>query len=880
MNQSLVNSKNSKKNFIETTDVYIDKIRKKSISFSKIPEKIKTYEMCLVAVKTNPFNLNKVPEKFLTEEMCLEALKQSDMAMIYVPKKMKTKSFYLKAIAINEECLSCIPKQYIDDDMCEKLISTNGMNLKYVDDSKKTKEICLKAFENNPSCIEYIPEKYVNDEMYIKAVKHDCNMLKNIPERLRTKDIILNTLTAAIKAQKNGQDINNYAIGMAIPEQFEFDKEIIILERQCNIRKIMQKNYNKEDNKFHVIEKFSYRSDYINKEFDSFDKFNEYVNDDLSEADLLDFDFKNVDLKKIDYSNAFINSEVLIKNNLYDPSFYKKIMLDNKEYLNIPYQNEPDGDNIINTYRNNALEYSNNNQKIYYISDLHLYHKLSKKFPEHATQMEIIHFISKIIDKMIVDADIYDCILIGGDTSSCFDLTKIFFELLRKKWKGEIITILGNHEIWNLKNEISSLGLDDIIQKYRNFFGKLDDVILLQNELLFFHEDGIKILDEEKIINSKKDYLQELSNKSRLIILGGLGFSGLNEKYNANCGLYRNTIKTLNEDIKQTNRFNSIYQHIKSSLDKTKIIVLTHTPKENWNNEAYVKKWIYVNGHTHQNSFTINDEKTIYSDNQIGYYKDSIGLKFFEISNIYNYFQYYENGKYEISREEYFTFNRGLKINMDFNKSEGTLFMLKKNNIYCFLYQSLNKRLSLLNGGKILKLKNQNINYYYENMDILALAINNIMKNYNNTLKEISKSIKSIGGDGRIHGCIIDIDWYNHIYLNPYDGKISYYYATSMSDKHSYNSLKSLLANHNKNLLEKYENQKDNPSSLKKSLTAAMTENKSISEFVSETFMYPTSNKILTLQYLTELNVIRFWNDEVIDKIKKKMELLQLDYKN
>ena len=53
--------------------------------------------------------------------------------------------------------------------------------------------------------------------------------------------------------------------------------------------------------------------------------------------------------------------------------------------------------------------------------------------------------------------------------------------------------------------------------------------------------------------------------------------------------------------------------------------------------------------------------------------------------------------------------------------------------------------------------------------------IKTIMNSYMDKLLNISKVIKSIGGDGSIHGCIVDIDYYNHIYINPVDGKITEY---------------------------------------------------------------------------------------------------------
>ena len=47
---------------------------------------------------------------------------------------------------------------------------------------------------------------------------------------------------------------------------------------------------------------------------------------------------------------------------------------------------------------------------------------------------------------------------------------------------------------------------------------------------------------------------------------------------------------------------------------------------------------------------------------------------------------------------------------------------------------------------------------------------------------------------GRVHGCIVDIDNFNHIYLNPYDGSVTPYWATSKYLKFAYSNVVSLIA--------------------------------------------------------------------------------------
>lgn len=57
----------------------------------------------------------------------------------------------------------------------------------------------------------------------------------------------------------------------------------------------------------------------------------------------------------------------------------------------------------------------------------------------------------------------------------------------------------------------------------------------------------------------------------------------------------------------------------------------------------------------------------------------------------------------------------------------------------------------------------------------------------------IANQVKEIGGSGTIHGSIIDIDFFNHIYVNPFDGTLSGYFAYDIVDKFVFANIPSLL---------------------------------------------------------------------------------------
>ncbi len=511
---------------------------------------------------------------------------------------------------------------------------------------------------------------------------------------------------------------------------------------------------------------------------------------------------------------------------------------------------------------------------LYYISDIHLDHKIIKRFPKRVSKRKIEKYIEEIVsglyNSMGEESFIGKYILINGDVSHSFEICKLFFESLEKVFKyrvADIIVVLGNHETWEY-NEFSKC-----VKQYRNFFKSLN-ITFLHNELLILERSCLyekKILSEEQILNMSCDEIKELCLKSNLIILGGLGFSGYNPKFNANCGLYRDCVNDLEEDLSETFRFEKVYQKIKDSISDRKIVVMTHTPKENWSKDSYNNNWIYVNGHTHNNQYYKDDVKTLYADNQIGYYNRNVTFKKFDYESKYDIFRYYKDGIYTISREDYIIFNRGKGISLEFNREGYIIRMLKKDDLYCFFLQNEKDVLYLLDGGKMTKLKNNNLQYYYDSMYIYSKLLKDSTKEFNNILQEVSRYIKSIGGTGYIHGCIVDIDFLNHIYINPFDGKVSPYFALSMVEKYVYKDLGTLLQCHCPDIYLNYKNNVKNE--------IVISNNSQLTNYNFELFedtnIYKPSKTMKSIQYLLNDNVIRIWNDEILEKyINKRIDLI------
>lgn len=509
----------------------------------------------------------------------------------------------------------------------------------------------------------------------------------------------------------------------------------------------------------------------------------------------------------------------------------------------------------------NGIHWGSQN-RISYISDLHLMCRIINA--GCISKKDAIYIIQKIIDDILRESN--KLTLIGGDVSSDFSVFEMFVRRLRKSAdslyerseiffeKRNFIFVLGNHELWNFPG----LSVKQIAEKYRAVLQE-NGMYLLHNELFYENESNdMGVIPYNELIQLDNSSISAKLRCTRLAILGGLGFSGYNEEFNANNGAYRATIDR-NTEILESKKFEQLYDKLTDVLAKKNTIIFTHTPKKDWCADInYHDNFVYVSGHNHRNTFFDDGVKRLYADNQIGYRNESPHLKNFLINGEYDYFCNFEDGVYEITSQEYQDFFRGKNTCMNFNRQINTIYMLKKNGYYCFINKEITGSLSIMNGGALKKLDVKNVQYYYDNMDTMVAAIKAPLEKYTTYQKRISKEIRQIGGHGRIHGCIIDIDFYNHIYVNPVDMTITSYWASDIIKKLVYPNVPALLKDKCPllyyNYLKLIESEKSNP------LMVSGTKNEValLPKEYFETDIYKVSREIKKMQKLYS-NILTTW---------------------
>lgn len=865
-------------------DATLIELKKDGLLLKRISKKDQTLEMCKAAIDQNPKALKYASKKCIDAEICSLAVKKDGNTFRYVPKQFITKKMCLLAVQADADLLSDVPYEL------------------------KTREICLLAVIKKPETLTYIP----HEKRYeIFNEETDAELLKSIAE-YNIKWLIY------MPVCQSGIDIclayikNDFAFSQYMPVGIKQNREILDYQKAQGKISILRKLYNSDTGLFTIKIKVIYDNrpsvlddssliDYsytIKVEFQNFDEFNIFLDGNLHDAELREYNFEGIDLKKYIIEGAVIHQDILAEQGLFEGSYFEGLK-SRIECMDLTDVEKSEicistGYNYPKPVDEGGHErYDYNHIPFFYVSDLHLCHRVLHKFKKRATKEEARWYIKCLARKMHASVGTVpdnSYLLIAGDTASEFEMARIFYEELVNLWDPKkIVVIAGNHELWDPWDE-----MENNIKVYRKYFKGLG-ITFLQNDFLLVNNRYQQfILNEDKILKLSEEQLRKLAQKCSIAVLGGIGFSGLNDKYNAVNMRYGKSFEesesaeeALKRDISEARRFDNIYRKLLHTLPQNNVIVLTHMKKWDWNADSHNPNWIYVNGHDHRNYLDISSKKVVYADNQIGYKTETIGLKYFYIDNEYDTFAYFEDGIYEITKSQYSDFNTGKLVQMSFGREDGQIYMIKKNGKYMFflycLYskQSINKCLYLLSGGRLGKLLRnsvEDLQYYYENLDIYTENIRQLLDQYTGGQKQISEFVKGLGGSGKIHGCIVDVERpgdfelysYCHLFINPRDGKVTPYFAYDVKSRTVYKDLKALLESQEscKLLHDNYtRHEKELNFNLPTVQYSSQLEDWGDESSMDDegSYLYEDSRKIRSLQYVAEKSIVRIWNEELLN---------------
>lgn len=433
---------------------------------------------------------------------------------------------------------------------------------------------------------------------------------------------------------------------------------------------------------------------------------------------------------------------------------------------------------------------------------------------------------------------------------------------------SSIFVILGNHEYVGFKN------IQEAISFYDNKLKSL----------------GIKLL--------QNNYSEEKIEDKRLIIFGGTGFAKYNEKFNADSLVCCDNF-TRDIEIKESTLFETEYRKAKKlAKDKNAcFLCVSHYPIRDCMKNIDPDT-IYFYGHNHQNFYHRNETEIIYADNQIGYENPNIDFKIMSTGFELNPYWELEDGLYETTIKDYLQFYRylgefigdGTLLYQRCQNDKASLYVIKRKGYYGFFIVNQNagtsKGISIVNGGKTKKItKSVDLQWLFDNFEVVLSKYLKVLAPFRNVQEQLSKELKILGLSGSIHGCIIDIDFYHHIMLNPLDGTMTYYYSSAFGLVRSLSSFDKVILSMKDNdvssgrdydlLRSQFNNMRNNSvcllskinsSYLLSTSTSDISELDTKEEIISRSDgIYGLSRKINSLQRIFTNRTLRDFNLKLVD---------------
>lgn len=331
----------------------------------------------------------------------------------------------------------------------------------------------------------------------------------------------------------------------------------------------------------------------------------------------------------------------------------------------------------------------------------------------------------------------------------------------------DIYFILGNHEYYDFDSIASAVDF------YKTSLAKY----------------GIRVLQNEMLELKCFSYLDGTPKWIDFILYGGTGFAKYDEHFNANNTLCYNGF-TREEEIEEGTKFEDGYHKAlaQAKQEGKCFICASHYPTlsclDRFNQET-----IYFTGHNHMNYYEKKKDRVVYADNQIGYYNQEITFKRATTGVSRNPYESLEDGIHETTVETYLQFYRyagefiksGKYLSNLISKGSRKFYVIKQDDYYGFFIvcdSGPSKGISITNGGKTKKLtKDTDIDWIVKNFSLVISKYLRLLAPLRNVQTHLSKELRQLGLSGDIHGCIVDIDYYHHIMVNPTDGSIQFYYS-------------------------------------------------------------------------------------------------------
>lgn len=837
-------------------------------SFCGVPKPLQTAEMLDAALAADsgftPI-LKSASKKILDHEKCLEACRHVGSNLKYVPKRLIDYEICLAAVSSESNVLRYVPDNLIDEKLllaaarcpADLYSSAFGEILKHIDLVSDQKSFFRLAVEENPCFVGHVPYPYRTDELIWLAVKSDPLALEAVPAYQITPEL---AAYAVEHTEAGGKD---WPISY-VPEK--------MLRRHLpgNVNRLVTKSLDIDPMSIAGIPEAALNVKTVKTVISAHPECYRFLSESFRSKPTVARLAVKLDSDSIRFVPETIKGKIDVP---ADVDTIGSAVPFPESPVPRPLEEETDGNEGLIARAHDLVRGADNLtfiRPVHYITDIHVGHQLDLVGLRYEAAVNSIRSKTDDLASSIPGGGIF---LFGGDIAPSPIGLKAFMDAFNQSTAenclyGPRLLVLGNHELWHEQVPGNRFGTDELDNSIAEYRAKCNEehFRLLENDLYIEYKDGrIRILDEAVIAECTDGDLSRFLHECRLIVLGGCGYCARSN------GIHVDLLGNGSFDLERSERFRKIYNKLNRAASDLAVIVFTHYPMRDWSSDNLNQNWIYISGHTHRNVSEIDpDRPIVLEDGQIGYRQKPWRFRTLSTDAIWDPYSKLGDGIYEVDSRSYEDFNRGRAIQMQPFTRTGSIYMVKRAESYMFFHRSSDGgSLHLLVGGSIRNLEKQDLGYYFENLHLYVDAIRFLFAPYVAALGKISEEVRNIGGDGYIHGCIVDIDWFNHIYLDPLDGKASFYYATDTTNRVTFKNAAALISKSpciDENVRAHYRTAIGNGEI---SLLPRLGIEKdgicaSVATKTSGSSMYNSSRIMKSIQYAIENGVVRIWNEDVL----------------
>lgn len=177
-----------------TSNIAIELVRYSWTLLQHIPNKLKNYDMIMIAIEQNKNAILYINGEMMTEEIIMAVIKKDDNLLNYIDGQYLTQRIVTDTLCKYPKSLAYFlkhGKKFITESMIIDVMKIHGLMIKILETDEITPQIVMESVKQNGLSIQYVPEKLRTRDVIMEAVRQNGLSIQFIKRSERTREVIV-----------------------------------------------------------------------------------------------------------------------------------------------------------------------------------------------------------------------------------------------------------------------------------------------------------------------------------------------------------------------------------------------------------------------------------------------------------------------------------------------------------------------------------------------------------------------------------------------------------------------------------------------------------------------------------------------------------------